>query len=69
MLIVLIDFSRTILDQPKQAGALRGPGLVFKDSYKKPIAPVSVQYSVVRVVVVFVAVEVANAAKMVNLHV
>ena len=24
-----------------QAGALRGPGLVVKDSYKKPIVPVS----------------------------
>ena len=69
MLIALIDVGRTILDQPKQAGALRGPGLVFKDSYKKPIVPVSVQHRVARVGVIFVTVEVINAAKMVNLHV
>ena len=40
-----------------------------EDSYKKPIVPVSVQHRVVRVGVVFVTVEVVNAAKMANLHV
>ena len=65
----MINVRRTILDQPKLAGARRGPGLIVKDSYKKPIVPVSVQHRVVRVGVVFVTVEVVNAAKMVNLHV
>ena len=46
-LIVLIDVGRTILDQPKQAGARKGPNLVVKDSYKKLIVPVSVQHRVV----------------------
>jgi len=68
-LIVMINVRGTILDQPKLADARRGPGLIVKDSYKKPIVPVSVQHRVVRVGVVFVTVEVVNAAKMVNLHV
>ena len=67
-LIIMINVRRTILDLPKLAGALRGPGLIDKDSYKKPVVPVSVQQRVVRVRVVFVTVEVVNAAKMVNLH-
>ena len=68
-LIVLIDVGCTILDQPEQAGARRGSSLVVKDSHKKAIVPVSVQHCVVRVGVVFVTVEVVDAAKMVHLHV
>ena len=40
-LIVLIDVDvdRTILDQPEQVGAHRGPSLVVKDSYKSQLSP------------------------------
>ena len=40
-----------------------------KFSYKKTSVPESVQHCAVRVGVVFVTVELANAAKIVNLHV
>ena len=67
--IILVDISGTVLDSAKFTSALRGLGLVVKDSYKKPIVPVSVQHCIVRVGVVFVTVELVNFAKMINLRV
>ena len=67
--IILVNISGTVLDSANLTSALRGPVLVVKYSYKKPIVPVSVQHCIVRVGVVCVAVELVNVAKMVNLRV
>ena len=66
---ILVDICVTVLDEVKITSTLKGPGLVVKTGYKKPIVPVNMQHCAVRVGIVFVSVELVNVAKMVNLHV